>query len=131
MIIADSSGLISLFIETDENHTKAVDISLRITQKSTPIIIPGEIFSELVNILGKKFDHKRAFAAAESILESPMFIIQETTDQTRQFALRRFKDQSASVSFTDCGAMATADEYKVKEIFGFDKAFLQNGYKTP
>ena len=131
MIIADSSGLISLFIQTDENHAKAVAMSQRIAKKATPILVPGEVFSELVNILGKKFGHEKAATAAESIMESPIFIIEETAEKIRWSALEKFKAQSASVSFTDCIVMATADAYKMKEIFGFDKAFLQNGCKTP
>ncbi len=51
--IADSSGLISLFIESDLNHTAAVKIKQSLNKKAGKLYIASEIFAEIVNILGK------------------------------------------------------------------------------
>jgi predicted nucleic acid-binding protein len=129
MVIVDSSGIFSLFIDTDHNHLRAVEISKKFQYKSDTLIIPEDIFSEVINILGKKFDHKKAFTAANFIMESKIFSIENTTEKIRNSALTKFKKQIQSVSFTDCIVMAFADSFNAKEIFGFDKTFLQNGYK--
>lgn len=128
MIIADSSALISLLVETDKNHSLAIQVSKQFQKRSDTIIIPEDIFSELINITGKKFGHQKAYAAAISILNIKIFVIENITEQIRQKALEAYKKQPESVSFTDCLVMTIADHFETKEIFGFDEAFKKNGY---
>jgi predicted nucleic acid-binding protein len=54
IIIADSSALFSLFIDSDTNHKKAFEIKKEYLGVGGIVIIPSEVFSELINILGKK-----------------------------------------------------------------------------
>jgi predicted nucleic acid-binding protein len=129
MIIADSSGLISLLIETDRNHKQAINSSKKIQHRSDSLIIPEDVFSEVINILGKKFDHKKAFNVANIIIDSKVFSIEHTTEKIRLDALKKFEKQKQSVSFTDCLVMSFADIFNTKEIFGYDKTFSQNKYK--
>lgn len=129
MIIADSSALISLLIETDQNHQKAIVASQAIQHRSDTVIIPEDVFSEVMNVLGKKFDHKKAVAVAALLSDSKVFSIENTTEKIRQTALKKFEKQKQSVSFTDCVVMACADALYTKEIFGFDKIFSQQRYK--
>ena len=53
-VIADTSALISLASISDGNHTEATNISISIKKNDYPLIIPGEIFTETINTLGKK-----------------------------------------------------------------------------
>lgn len=127
-IIIDSSAFISLGTITDSNYQKATAISNRIGQEDRTIIMPGEIFTEIVNVAGKKISHEAAMDQATKILSSKAVHIEETTSDIRQSALDKFKKQPESVSFTDCIVMAFADEFDTKEIFGFDDQFRKNGY---
>ncbi len=127
-IIIDSSSFISLGTITDSNYQKAAAISNRIGEEDRTIIMPGEIFTEIVNVAGKKIGHKAAMDQASKILSSKTVHIEETTSAIRQSALDKFNKQPKSVSFTDCIVMAFADEFETKEIFGFDDAFRKNGY---
>jgi predicted nucleic acid-binding protein len=43
-------------------------------------------------------------------------------------ALEQFKDQAPGVSLTDCLVMVVADAYGTKDIFGFDRQFVNAGY---
>src|SRR3989338_2889968 len=129
LIIADSSGIISLISETDKNHSLAVKISLKLEKAKGSIIVPTEVFAEILNITGKKLGHKIALIVAEKILSMKTFLISDTNEKIRKRALEIFKDQSESVSFTDCIVMANADSFKTKDIFGFDEVFWKNGYK--
>ncbi|OGG00154.1 hypothetical protein A3D78_05295 [Candidatus Gottesmanbacteria bacterium RIFCSPHIGHO2_02_FULL_39_14] len=129
LIIADSSGIISLISETDKNHSLAVKISLKLEKAKGSIIVPTEVFAEILNITGKKLGHKIALIVAEKILSMKTFLISDTNEKIRKRAMDIFKDQPESVSFTDCIVMANADSFKTKDIFGFDEVFRKNGYK--
>jgi len=54
-IIADSSGLISLLIDSDQNHPKAAWIAEQLRDEPVTILVPSEVLAETINILGKKF----------------------------------------------------------------------------
>lgn len=126
--IVDSSALFSLIVGTDKNHGVALKAAKKLLEEKEPFIIPSDVFSETVNALGKKLNHKVAFGAGEDILASNAFSITDTSERLRINALDKFKNQPESVSFTDCLVMAFADEFETKEIFGFDECFKKNGY---
>ena len=127
-LIIDTSAFISLGSITDSNYKKAQFISSRIKKENRKIIVPGDIFTETMNVIGRQIGHKGAIIQAKNIFLDRSLSIAEMTSQIRQRALDKFKKQSESVSFTDCIVMAFADEYGTKEIFGFDEAFRKNGY---
>ncbi len=127
-VIADTSGLISLVSKDDSNYKKAIKISESLSKETGRIYIPTEIFSETMNILGRKINHSSAIRAARKIETSQFFLIADTTHEIRRSALRQFEKVSEGVSFTDCLVMVYADFYETKEIFGFDDAFRRNGY---
>ncbi len=110
-VIADSSGFVSLVSATDSNHVRALAGSVSIQEQHLPFIMPGEIITETVNVLGKKVSHDIAVRVGKSILESSDFTIVETSTNIRKEALVKFSSQPASVSFTDCLVMAMADAY--------------------
>jgi len=127
-VIADTSALISLASISDGNHKTAENISKSIKKNDYPLVVPGEVFTETINTLGKKAGHKSALSTANEMLGSKELLIADTSPELRKNALIKFKEQSESVSFTDCLVMAFADEYKTQLIFGFDSAFRKNGY---
>lgn len=131
-VIADSSGLISLFLITDNNHNYAKQASQNFIKPSSSLILPNDVYTETINILGRKIGHQEAFGTASYLASTPQFILSDTNNQIRKAALDTFSRQPESVSFTDCIVMAFADEYNTKLIFGFDEVFKKNGYEiTP
>ena len=127
-IIADTSALVSLATDTDQNHAPAKEAASRLHEVSRPIILPADIFVETVNVLGKRSGLKTALkAAAELLRPGSQFVLIETTPYLSK-ALERFKDQAPGVSLTDCMVMVVADHYATKDIFGFDMQFVQAGY---
>lgn len=127
-VVADTSGFISLASVTDSNHSLAVSGSVSIQEQHLPFIVPGEVVTETINVLGKKMSHAVALQVGASILESPAFTFVETTDAIRKQAFGKFKAQASSVSYTDCLVMAIADAYDTKSIFGYDDVFRRKGY---
>lgn len=128
VVILDTSAFISLENIDDFNYQKATQISKKLSQKDSAVIVPGEIFTEIVNVVGKKTGHQAAILQAKKILSSASFTITETDSNIRINALEKFQKQPQSVSFTDCLVMAFADEFETREIFGFDETFRKNGY---
>jgi len=130
-IIADSSALVSLFVTTDINNTKARSVLKAVSKTERTIIIPCEVFAETINLLGKKFSHAQAIEAALLILSVDIFIITPTTAVMRQNALKEFGVILKGVSYTDCLVMAVADIHRTTKIFGFDDVFRKSGYQLP
>jgi predicted nucleic acid-binding protein len=127
-IIADTSGLVSLATDTDQNHQPATKAAATLRKTSRPIILPADVLVETVNVLGKKSGHKTALkAAAELLRPGGQFILIETRPYLIT-ALNKFENESPAVSFTDCIVMTVADDYGTKEIFGFDRQFADTGY---
>ena len=129
-IIADSSGLYSLAHSIDSNHQKAVKISIKISENNWKMIIPSDVFSEILNVVGKKLGKEKQLDLTRDLLSGDFLII-ESDEKTRLSAVEKLKKLPNSVSYTDCAVMAFADEYKTKEIFGFDEVFSKEGYKLP
>jgi predicted nucleic acid-binding protein len=126
VIIADTSGLVSLFLPDDHNHEVALKAAEKLRSAHKDILIPAAVFVELLNILGRKVGHTTALAAVSEL--SPPFLVLTTQTNVSQ-ALKKFEALPQSVSFTDCLVMAIADEYATSDIFGFDKQFADAGYK--
>jgi predicted nucleic acid-binding protein len=130
VVVADTSGLMSLLVDTDANHHKALAQSQVFDESLGAVIIPSHVFSELMNVLGKKLGHKVAVSAGQQILTTPQYLIVES-DKELEETLERFARQPSSVSFIDCIVMAVADRLGTKLIFGFDEVFRKNGYRLP
>jgi predicted nucleic acid-binding protein len=129
-IIADSSALISLTITTDSNHAAAWAYIQQLPP-SQSIIVPAEVYAETLNLLGKKFGHKRAIEGMLILADFGAFIVQPSSDLVRSGALELFKSVGEDVSYTDCLVMAMAEQHGTVDIFGFDEAFSKRGYFLP
>jgi predicted nucleic acid-binding protein len=127
VIIADTSGLVSLFSPDDRNHREAVNAAKRLKTDQKAILIPDAVFVEFLNVMGRKAGHGVALAAA-SELTPPFLLVSESSDLLESPALCKFDALPNAVSFTDCMVMTVADEYSTKDIFGFDKQFEDAGY---
>jgi predicted nucleic acid-binding protein len=128
IIIADTSGLISLFSPKDQNHEVAVEAAKRLSNERKDILIPAAVLVEFLNILGRKAGHSAALAAVTE-LTPPFLVISEPDNLLDTSALEKFSTVPQGVSFTDCLVMAVADEYGARDIFGFDKQFEEAGYR--
>ena len=53
-VILDSSALFSLASEADMNHAQALDIAGHMADEQRMMVLPTEIFAELLNIAGKR-----------------------------------------------------------------------------
>jgi predicted nucleic acid-binding protein len=127
VIIADTSGLVSLFSPDDRNHTEAINAAEQLINDKKTILIPAAVYVEFLNVLGRKVGHEVALAAAAE-LTPPFLVLSEPANLPQSPALKKFANIPPAVSFTDCIVMAVADDYGTSDIFGFDKQFQDAGY---
>jgi predicted nucleic acid-binding protein len=127
-IIADTSGLISLVVDTDHNYTIAQQVADKFMKEPTEIVVITAVYVEFLNVLGRSFSHERAVALASVLFTYPFVLLNEPQDIPASGALEKFTSLPQGVSLTDCLVMATADAYFTKDIFGFDKQFADAGY---
>jgi predicted nucleic acid-binding protein len=130
LVVADTSGLMSLLVDTDSNHHKALALSTAFDERPGAVVISSHVFTELMNVLGKKLGHEVAVSAGRQIIEAAEYLVMDSDEDLAE-ALERFAHQSASVSYTDCIVMALADRLGTKLVFGFDEVFTKNGYQLP
>jgi predicted nucleic acid-binding protein len=130
IVIADSSALVALTNPNDFDHQRALTRKAELEALQASILIPTEVFSETVNIMGKKFGHALASEAAEVMMSAPLFLVVDCSSAYTA-ALERFRQAPDSVSFTDCLVLASADHYNTKQIFGFEEYFQKQGYEIP
>jgi len=130
LVIADTSGLMSLLVDTDANYPKALALSRALEESQGAVMVSSHVFTELMNVLGKKQGHTKAVSVGQHLLSNPSYLILESKKELAE-ALERFATQPASVSFTDCLVMALADRLETKLVFGFNEVFRKNGYRLP
>jgi predicted nucleic acid-binding protein len=129
-LIADSSGLISLTSEKDQNHPQALRAAQQLEATQATILVPYDVYAETVNMVGKKQGHAKAHEVGRFLSETAPFLVIDSSPAAREQALSRLLRLSESVSYTDAVVMAVADEYETQKIFGFDEAFANCGYEN-
>jgi predicted nucleic acid-binding protein len=130
-VIVDTSAFFALYSIDDALHNKAKNIAKLLFQNNRRTILLGDVFTELLNIVGKKLGKKTQEELGNNILTSSAFDIVEADIALRELAIQKLKQISVSLSYTDCLVMVLADTYETKEIFGFDDIFRKKGYLLP
>src|SRR4051812_34249129 len=80
IIIADTSGLISLVVDTDHNYRVAQQVADRLMEERKEIIVIDAVYVEFLNVLGRSFNHKKAVALASALLTYPFVLLDEPQD---------------------------------------------------
>ncbi len=124
MIFLDTSFLVALEVETDQNHVKAIEVRDKIIEGNFwKAIISDYIFDEmLTTTLQKTGDLKKAVRVGENLRNSLEIINLEL--EILEEAWLIFKEQKdIKFSFTDCTILATTEGNIIKNIATFDKDF--------
>lgn len=127
IVVVDSSAIVSLASLDDSNHNKALHISKLLNKDKKALVVSGEIFTESLNVIGKKMGRNKQLEVGKDLLLGTMLIF-DTTSEIRKAAFEILKRSSPSTSFTDCIVMALADSLETKDVFGFDEVFKKQGY---
>ena len=126
MIFLDTSFLVALEVETDQNHIKAVEVRDKIIEGNFGnAIISDYVFDEtLTATLQKTRDLEKAVIVGENLRNSLEIINLEP--EILEEAWNLFKYQKQTIfSFTDCTILVIMRGNAIKNIATFDKDFLR------
>lgn len=124
MIILDSSFLVSVEVETDQNHERAVEIRNKIIKGDFgELFISDYIFDETVTVtFNKTKDLNKAVEVGEILMG--LTEILKVEEKTLEETWKIFKNQKKTMlSFTDCTILALMQEKGIKNLATFDEDF--------
>jgi len=124
MIFLDSSFLVSVEVETDQNHEKAIKIRDEIIEgKFDKTVISDYIFDETITVtFGKTKDLNKAVLVGSNLKKSAEMI--KIDEKSFEEAWEIFKNQKdTTFSFTDCTTVTLIKKENIANIATFDKDF--------
>jgi hypothetical protein len=68
VVVADTSGLMSLLVDTDANLHKALTNAQVFNETPGAVILSSHVFTELMTALGKKLGHSKAVLVGQHLL---------------------------------------------------------------
>ncbi len=124
MIILDSSFIVAVEVETDQNHEKAVEIRNKIIKgEFGDTVISDYIFDETITVTYQKTkDLKKTILIGTNLRNSAKMMNVE--EEIFEEAWEIFKKQeNTKFSFTDCTIFSIMKLRKINNIATFDKDF--------
>jgi predicted nucleic acid-binding protein len=86
------------------------------------------IFAETMSLLTKRLGKAVAVTFGEGIRGSPKFRVEEPTPQVREDAWKLFAGhRDKDYDLLDCISFATMESLHLRDVFGFDRHFVQYG----
>jgi uncharacterized protein len=87
------------------------------------------IFAETMSLLTKRLGKTVAVPFGEGIRGSPKFRVEEPTPQVRENAWKLFAGhRDKDYDLIDCISFATMESLHIRDVFGFDRHFVQYGF---
>jgi hypothetical protein len=74
LVVADTSGLVSLLVDTDANYPKALALSRTFEKSQGAVILSSHVFTELMNVLGTSSDTKKQCLLANTFSQIPTIL---------------------------------------------------------
>src|SRR3989344_4009054 len=128
MIFLDTSFLVAVEVEGDQNHRRAVDIKEAIKKgEFGEVVISDYIFDETVTVtFVRTRDLQKTVFAGENLRNSAKMIQVDNFIFEEAWGLFR-RQKNTKLSFTDCTNVSIIKKYGIKNIETFDKDFRKVG----
>lgn len=127
MIFADTSALVALFNNKDENHQRALEWFKQLRPK---MIITDYIIDELLTLSLSRGNKQFAITISKNIKNIfPSDSIKKITTEEFQESwdiFEKFLDKNWS--FTDCTSYVFMKKFNFRKAFTFDKHFKEFGF---
>ena len=124
MIFLDSSYLVAVAVESDQNHPKAIRLNREIAKgEFGKAVISDYIFDETITVIfGRTKDIDKAVQVGTNLFASAEVI--NVGDKRFMEAWNLFKVQrSTRLSFTDCTTLSIMRERAIPNVATFDEDF--------
>jgi len=124
MIFLDSSFVISLAVETDQNHERALEVQEKVLKNEFgSVVLSDYVFDEVITIIfGKTKNIDKTIFVGEN-LKNSLTTVHINHDLFEE-SWKLFKNQkNTKFSFTDCSILAVMEKENIKNIATFDGDF--------
>lgn len=124
----DTSGWVSLFVEKDKNHKKAVAILERLKSLNSSIYTSDYVIDETITTISSRGNHKQSVIAGEALFTSEIIKIVYVSPKYIKTAWKfyqKYKDKK--FSFTDVTSFVIIKELNINKAFAFDDDFAKAG----
>ena len=129
-VFVDTSGWVSLFVENDRNHKKAVSIYETLKAGRAGLYTSDYVFDETITTIRVRGNHQQSVIAGEALLSSTiikMIFVQQAHLQMAWDLYKRYKDKR--FSFTDVTSFSIMQDLDIRKAFSFDQDFAQAGFE--
>ena len=127
-VYVDASGFISLRLENDFNHTKALGCAEYLVNNKIKTVTTNIAIYETVTVIAQKVGLDEGREVLKSIRDYAMEIIY-VDEYLEDFAIKRFMAiKSKNISLFDCVHFAVMESEGIKTVFGFDNHFEKAGF---
>jgi predicted nucleic acid-binding protein len=124
MIFADTSFLIALARQSDENHGRADELARNLPDK---VATTNQVLSEFVTLTLRKDGSRQAHEAGMKILQSEIVIIC-TVHEDLPAALELVRKHQ-KISMCDAISAVVMDKLHMKKVLSFDSDFDTLGFE--
>jgi len=130
-IFLDTSGLIALSDEKDNNHNRAKDYLKEKVQGSARFVVGKNILAEYIDGVTKRVSKEKAIEELDKILNSKLLVIESFSEADWDKAHRYFrKYNDHRIDITDCLSFVIMERLDLKIAFTFDSDFKIHGFEV-
>ncbi|MGI8670087.1 MAG: type II toxin-antitoxin system VapC family toxin [Aridibacter sp.] len=130
-VFLDTSYLVALIIEKDENHEKAVELSLKIEQNEIQIYTTQAIILEIGNSLSKLKYRQSAIGLIDFLRSDSSISIITLDTELFDAAFELFSNRSDKEwGLIDCASFIVMQEQEITDALTADEHFVQAGFRA-
>jgi len=119
-VFLDTSFIIALAFDNDENNKRAVEIKNILSEDC---YINNSIVNEVVTVSNNKGDSTKAGIMFNFLVDNFTIINEYNIINYNDKTMFNFNNHNGKLSFTDSGIITTMVEHDIKKLVTFDKAF--------
>lgn len=126
--LIDTSFIVALVSETDEDHEKAVELSLQLAGK--PLIVTDAVILEIGNSLSRRYK-QLCIKTIENFFDSPEIEVMQFDETLFDKGFELYKSHADKTwGLVDCISFVVMREQGITDALTSDKHFVQAGFRT-
>lgn len=123
MIFIDTSAYIAILNPNDSLHNQALNIVKEHLTKESQVMTSYAILGEVLTVGSIRYNRQAAIDFVTPLLKNTSHMVLESEDLLEK-SFKVFKTiKDKNVGWVDCLSFAIIEEFNIKEVFSFDKAF--------
>lgn len=124
----DTGGWVALFVDSDENHRKALRAFQELKKSKALLYTSDYVVDETMNTIRVRGNHKQSVVAGEALLKSKVVTLVRVFPEYFEESWRLYqKYTDKELSFTDATSLTIMKNLGIHKVFTFDHEFEQVG----